>query len=148
MKYELTELDKNIIRELQKGLPISTRPFDAVSEKLDISEQELLERLKFFKEKGIIRRFGARVNHQKSGYRENIMTVWKLPEDRTEEVGTFIAGYRQVSHCYLRPELEGFPYNLYSMIHGKKEGECSKVIKDISQKTGMSIRVIYLFQNS
>lgn len=138
MSFELTEKDKLIIREIQKGMPLCRKPFEVIAEKTGINEEELLRKLEKFKEEGIIRRFGARVNHYKTGYRENIMVVWSVPEDRIEETGSLIASYREVSHCYLRPKMPDFPYNLYSMVHGREEGDCIKVIKEISLKTGIS----------
>lgn len=138
MKFELTELDKKIIREIQKGLPVCSKPFKIIADKIGMEEEDLIEKIKFYKETGVIRRFGARINHHKSGYSENIMTVWNVPEENLEEIGTQIASYGQVSHCYARPPLKDFPYNLYSMIHGKEVGECEEVIKKISEKTGIT----------
>lgn len=138
MSFELRESDENIIRELQKGLPLCSRPFKVIAEKLGIGEKELLERINDFKEEGIIRRFGARVKHHEAGYKENIMVVWSVREERLEETGSLIASYPQVSHCYARPELPDFPYNLYCMIHGREEGECLKVIEDIAKKSGIT----------
>ena len=138
MAFELTKMDKKIIREIQNGLPPVKEPYLAVSKKIGIDEEELITRLKKLKEEGIIRRFGARVVHHKSGYKENIMTVWNVPSDKVEETGNFMASYPQISHCYVRSLLPDMPYNLYSMIHGREEGECLRVIKDISEKTGIT----------
>jgi len=138
MSFELTEKDRLIIREIQKGLPLCRKPFEVIAKKIGIKEDELLGKLEEFKEEGIIRRFGARVNHYKTGYKENIMVVWSVAEDRIEETGFLIASYREVSHCYLRPRMPDFPYNLYSMVHGREEVDCIKVIEEISRKAGIS----------
>ncbi|MEQ8171611.1 MAG: Lrp/AsnC family transcriptional regulator [Candidatus Eremiobacterota bacterium] len=133
----LTEKDKDIIRETQRGIPLCSRPFLKIAEKAEITEDELINRLRTFKEKGIIRRFGARIKHNKAGYKENIMVLWHVPEEKLEETGSLIAGYREISHCYIRPELPDLPYNLYSMIHGREEGDVLKVIEKISGVTGI-----------
>lgn len=134
---KLTEKDKDIIREIQYGIPLCSRPFLEIAEKVGITEDELIDRLRTFKEKGIIRRFGARIKHNKAGYKENIMVLWQVPQETLEETGSLIAGYREVSHCYIRPELPDLPYNLYSMIHGREDGDVIKVIKKISEVTGI-----------
>jgi DNA-binding Lrp family transcriptional regulator len=134
---KLTETDKDIIREIQHGIPLSSRPFLEIAGKAGITEDELIDRLRTFKEKGIIRRFGARVKHNKAGYKENIMVLWQVPQENLEEAGSVMADYREVSHCYVRPELPDLPYNLYSMIHGREDGDVLKVIKKISEVTGI-----------
>jgi siroheme decarboxylase len=42
-----------------------------------------------------------------------------------------------VSHCYQRPTLPDWPYNLFTMIHGKTIEDCGEVMKRISQATGI-----------
>jgi siroheme decarboxylase len=135
---ELTEIDKKIIREMQKGLPLCLEPFKVISEKIGIGEDELVNKLNEFKENGLIRRFGARVKHNKAGYKENIMVVWNVPEEKIEETGAIIANYKEVSHCYIRPYLPDFHYNLYSMTHGREEGDCIKIIKEISRRINIT----------
>lgn len=134
---KLSEKDKDIIREIQHGIPLCSVPFKVIADKLGITEEKLIDRLREFKEKGIIRRFGARVKHNKAGYKENIMVLWKVPEENLDETGSVMAGYREVSHCYVRPELPELPYNLYTMIHGREEGDIFKIIKNISDITGI-----------
>ncbi len=133
----LTEKDKNIIREIQYGIPLCSKPFLEIADKVGITEDELIDRLRAFKEKGIIRRFGARIKHNKAGYKENIMVLWQVPQEKLEETGSLIADFREVSHCYIRPELPDLSYNLYSMIHGREEGDVLQIIKKISKATGI-----------
>ncbi|MCG6973055.1 MAG: Lrp/AsnC family transcriptional regulator, partial [Desulfobacterales bacterium] len=64
----LTDLDKRIIAAVQGDISITKRPYLEIAEQLGISEDVLLERLKHLCDKGIIRRFGATLRHQKSGY--------------------------------------------------------------------------------
>ncbi len=135
----LDDLDKEIIQVLQEGLPLVKRPFLALAQKLGISEEELLAKVRDFLAQGIIRRFGAVVRHQDLGYTSNVMVVWEVPEKRLEEVGHLMAGFDQVSHCYQRfPSLPEWPYNLYTMIHGRTPEECYRVVKALSQVSGIS----------
>jgi hypothetical protein len=43
-----------------------------------------------------------------------------------------------VSHCYQRPRFAGFPYNLYTMIHGRSREECESAAGTISEQTGIA----------
>jgi DNA-binding Lrp family transcriptional regulator len=74
-KRELTALEKKIIHELQQDLPVTSRPFVEVAEKVGISETQLLEKIREFVANGTIRRFGATLRHQRSGFEANAMVV-------------------------------------------------------------------------
>ncbi|OAT85522.1 AsnC family transcriptional regulator [Desulfotomaculum copahuensis] len=134
----LSELDKRIIRELQEGLPLVSRPYQALADRLNLGEDELLARIKDFIDRGVIRRFGAAVRHQDLGFVANAMVVWPVPEERLEEVGTLLAGFDKVSHCYARPaHPPGWPYNLFTMIHGQTEQECRRIAARLAAACGV-----------
>lgn len=133
----LNELEKQIVRELQDGLPLVPRPFMAIAEKLNISEEELLVKVKDFMERGVIRRFGAAVKHQELGFVANAMVVWNVPEKRIDEIGQRLATFEEVSHCYHRPNRPGWPYTLFTVVHGTNPQECREVAARLSQNVGI-----------
>ena len=98
----LTELENEIVALTQGDISITQRPYLEIAEKLGISEEILLEKLKGLCDKGVIRRFGATIYHQKSGFQANAMVAWKVDEDRVEEAGEKMAAFNTVSHCYRR----------------------------------------------
>ena len=134
----LSELEKKIIAMIQGDMAVIKRPYSQMAQRLSISEETLLKTLKELCKKGVIRRFGATLRHQKSGYTANVMAAWQVEEDRIEEVGQKMSRFRQVSHCYRRNPTGGWPYNLYTMIHGKDEASCLKIVREIAEKTGVS----------
>ena len=136
-KRELTPLDKRIIHELQKDLPVISRPFAAVAETIGISESELLEKISEFIANGTIRRFGATLRHQRSGFDSNAMVVWEVSPERAEEVGSIFASFREVSHCYQRPALPNWPYRLFTMIHGSSREVCQEIAKRMADAAGV-----------
>jgi len=133
----LTGLEKQVIALIQGDMAVTERPYLAMAQRLSISEEALLDTLKGLCEKGVIRRFGATLRHQKSGYTANVMAAWQVEEIRVEEVGKKMARFRQVSHCYHRKPAHGWPYNLYTMIHAADEASCLKIIREIAEKTGV-----------
>jgi DNA-binding Lrp family transcriptional regulator len=126
----LTDLEK-------KDMAIVERPYLKISEKLGISEETLLETLRELCERGIIRRFGATLRHQKTGFTANAMAAWQVAEDRLEAVGNTMASFKQVSHCYRRNPTDRWPYNLYTMIHANDKESCRQVARQISHQTGV-----------
>ena len=133
----LTELEKRIIASIQEDMEISERPYLAISEKLGITEAELLEILQSLCDRGVIRRFGATLRHQKSGFSANAMVAWQVPEEQIEAVGTIMAKFAQVSHCYRRNPSGSWPFNLYTMVHATSEKECHAIAADMAAKAGV-----------
>ncbi|MDM8538900.1 Lrp/AsnC family transcriptional regulator [Desulfobacterales bacterium HSG17] len=117
---------------------MTERPFLEIAQSLDIEEETLLNILQNLCDRGVIRRFGATLRHQKSGFTANAMVAWEIPEDRINEVGEKMACFNEVSHCYRRNPNEQWPYNLYTMIHAKDEGSCRDIAGKLSQETGES----------
>ena len=135
----LTNLDKKIIREIQKDLPITPRPFSDIATKIGISEENLLNKIQDFVDKGYIRRFGATLRHRKVGINANAMSVWAVPDDEIEKVGKIVASFKEVTHCYQRDPMPGSEYNLYTMIHARDECDCRETARSMSEETGIVI---------
>ncbi|MCP4627687.1 MAG: Lrp/AsnC family transcriptional regulator [bacterium] len=133
----LTELEKKIIASIQEDMAITERPYLEISEKLGIPEETLLETLQSLCGRGFIRRFGATLRHQKTGFTANAMAAWQVEEDRVEEVGNRLASFKQVSHCYRRNPTNGWPFNLYTMIHAHDEESCRQTARNMSKETGV-----------
>ena len=134
----LTELEKKVVASIQGDMPIVEKPFAQIATEIGIDENELLDILDDLVRRGVIRRFGATLRHQKSGYHSNAMTAWLVDEDRMDEVGKIMASFKEVSHCYRRDPTPVWKYNLYTMIHGKDEDHCRQIAKMMAQKSGVT----------
>lgn len=140
----LSATEINIIRRLQEDLPLVSEPYKKLAEDLGITESELLTKIIEFKNKNILRRFGATLNHRKVGFHSNAMAVWIVPTDRLAEVSIIMISFPQVSHCYERTTQPSWPYNMFTMIHGQSKQECEKVIGQISDLTNInSYNILY-----
>ena len=133
----LTELEKKVIASIQEDIAITERPYLEISQALGISEDELLETLNDLCRRGVIRRFGATLRHQQTGYNANAMVAWQVDEDHIEKVGEKMAAFRQVSHCYRRNPVDSWPYNLYTMVHAADEDSCRKTAAEMAAATGV-----------
>ena len=65
------------------------------------------------------------------------MVAWKVEEDRIEDVGKKMAGFKQVSHCYRRNPSDTWPYNLYTMVHATDEASCIDTARQMSEAAGV-----------
>ena len=68
------------------------------------------------------------------------MGVWVVPQDSVDDYAAKLAHHRAVSHCYLRPVYADWPYNLYSIVHGRSIDECESIINDLAIDTGIRER--------
>jgi len=126
------------IRELQKDLPIQPEAFGPWAVALGVTPDALLAQAARFQERGYMRRFAAVLHHREAGFRANAMGVWKVPTDRVNELGPRFAAFNAVSHCYQRPIYPDWPYNVFTMIHGRTAGDCQKVLEAIASSTGIA----------
>ena len=133
----LTELEKRIIASIQDDIAITERPYLEIAEELGVSENTLLEKLKDLCDRGVIRRFGATLRHQKSGFEANAMVAWMVAEDCIDEVGQKMASFKAVSHCYRRDPTDDWPYNLYTMIHARDEESCREIARKLSTQASV-----------
>lgn len=113
-------LQRKILSRLSAGLPICEHPYAELAKDYDIEEAELIEFLKTSLTNQKLKRIGAVVNHHKLGYCSNAMVVWDVPDGIVDEVGELLGAQSKVTLCYQRPrKLPEWPYNLFTMIHGK-----------------------------
>jgi DNA-binding Lrp family transcriptional regulator len=132
----LTDLEKKIIGLLQTDIPVVKRPFLEMAKQINITEDQFLTVLNDLNDRGMIRRFGATLKHQNSGFKANAMVAWRVDEDRVEETGNIMAAFQEITHCYRRNPAPGWKYNLYTMVHAANEDECRAIVKKISQAVG------------
>ena len=130
-------VDRRIIVATQSGLPLVSRPYDAIATELGINPSEVKQRMQAMLDKGIIRRIAAVPNHYQLGYKANGMTVWDVPDALVSELGQKIGALEVVTHCYHRPRhLPGWPYNMFAMVHAESRDEVMHWVAHISQLLG------------
>ncbi len=132
---EITEEDKEVIRELQEDVSLEPEPFTPMAERIGITLDELFEAASSLEERGLMRRFSAVLHHRRAGFSANAMVVWKVPSERSVEVGNKMAESKWVTHCYERPTFPDWEYTHFTMIHTTTEKQCEEVAKEISEAT-------------
>lgn len=134
----IDDRDWDVLERLQEGIPLAPEPFDVMAAEIGMAADEFLQRTARLHEQGVIRRLGPRVRHHRVGIRGNIMVAWQVPAHRLSEVGGLFAADEKVSHCYCRPALDSFPYNLYTMVHAKDPAAAEQVVAGLAERSGLS----------
>lgn len=130
-------LDRQLVLATQDGLPLVTRPYAAVADRLGLEENPVLARFQAMIMRGVIRRIGAVPNHYALGYSANGMTVWDIADDRIAEIGPAVGALSFVSHCYQRPrQLPEWPYTLFAMVHACDSGMLERQVERIKALIG------------
>jgi len=136
MSYEFTPSELAILRIVQSNLPDSLTPYADIAREAGTDEAEVIALLARLKQEGAIRRFGASIKHQKTGWTHNVMVAWRVDEALADAAGEIAAKHPNISHCYYRPtSAPDWPYAFFTMIHGRSAEECQDVIENLRRET-------------
>ena len=87
MAQQFTETERAILRIVQADLPDSLTPYADIARTVGCTEEEVLDLLSRLKQSGAIRRFGASIKHQKTGWTHNAMVAWIVDEADSDAIG-------------------------------------------------------------
>ena len=132
----LSKHEVEIARLIQGDLPLTGRPFEGFEGLIGLTEEEILKSIGDLMERGIIRKFGAILRHQKAGYTRNAMVVWAVPDDKREEVGNILASFPEITHCYERTPPFEEKYTIFTMVHFRADEE-EDIIRKLSSASGV-----------
>ncbi len=112
----ISSSDRAVIAALQGDTEVRPDYFAAISNRLGMKEWDLLSTLELWRRSGRLKRIGLLLAHRNAGYVANGMCCWRVEGD-TLAAGRALAERDEVTHCYERPAIPGFEYNLFAMIH-------------------------------
>lgn len=120
--------------------PVTEKPYEDMAGKMGMGGEELIRELEALKGSGRIRRIAAAVSHRAASYEGNAMVVWRVDEEAVEKAGRIMAEFPEVSHCYERSTGGYWPYNLYTMVHGRTRQECLATVERMASRSGIEDR--------
>ncbi|HOD16198.1 MAG TPA: hypothetical protein PKI31_15865 [Spirochaetota bacterium] len=141
-EHMFSEKQKEAVRLLQIDMPLEGRPFKSIITTASgrLSEPDLIEQARSFRNAGILRRYAAVLRHRKAGYQSNAMTVWKPRHG--SDLNRIIEYFRaepKISHLYLRTVYPGrWQYPLFAMIHTRTDPELDNVISRLATGSDIS----------
>ena len=98
---QLDEEDKKLLNVLQQDFPLDERPFARMGEKVNLSEQEVLQRVARYKQDRIIRQISAIFDTRSLGYQSSLVAM-SVPGEREDEAAAFLNEHPGISHNYRR----------------------------------------------
>ncbi|QHQ63102.1 Lrp/AsnC family transcriptional regulator [Anaerocolumna sedimenticola] len=121
-----------LLNMIQNDLPMESRPFLSIAEKMEKSEDEVLDMIKELKEQGYIRRFGGTFDSKNLGYTGTLCGM-EVTENKIEEVAHIVNSYTNVTHNYLR----NHKYNMWFTLIEPSQSSLDNHINEIKTKTGI-----------
>ncbi len=130
--------EQRLMAALQDGLSLELHPYAALAARAGLDEARVLDMLRDWLGRGLVKRFGVVVRHHELGWTANAMCVWDVPDDQASALGRQLATMAGVTLCYRRArDLPAWRYNLYCMIHGRERGEVEACVAEINRRTGL-----------
>ena len=130
--------DHEILQVIQDGVPLTREPFKEAADKLGMTQEELVKRVKAMNENGLIRRFSANINQRKLGITANAVVVWNIPEEKMEAAVPIFLERGEMSHIYERRVYPGrWEYNLYTVVHDYDRESVERFAKELAEEIGV-----------
>jgi len=128
----LDETNKKILNSIQLDFPIDPRPFKKIAEKLDLSEDELIERIATMKDEMLIRRIGGNFSPDRLGYHSTLCAAM-VEKDKIDLFTQTVNTYSGVTHNYRRDH----NFNIWFTFIAPSVEIIKKSLEEISIKTGV-----------
>ncbi|WP_435077503.1 siroheme decarboxylase subunit beta [Halococcus sp. AFM35] len=131
---DLSALDARLLLAIQDGFPLTATPYRDIAADLDEPVEGVLDGVRRLREAGCIKRIGCIVNHVVTGFDANCMVVWDVPDEDLDARGTEVGALPYVTLCYHRPRrpAQGWPYDLFTMIHGRDAETVDEKIDELT----------------
>ena len=130
---QIDEIDRAILNRIQSDFPVTRRPYLSIADDLNLSEENIIKRLKRLKQKGIIRRIGGNFAPEKLGFVSTLCAA-TVPEDKIDSFAKIVNRYPGVTHNYRRDNR----YNIWFTFIAQSMKEITGNLEDISRETGVN----------
>jgi len=138
---DLSALEADLLLAIQDGFPLSATPYADVASDIgasgsgvDPTVDDVIAAVERLLADGCIKRIGCVVNHVVTGFTNNCMVVWDVPDDELDARGEAVGSLPYVTLCYHRPRRSdrGWEYNLFTMIHGREADAVDAKIDELA----------------
>ena len=127
---ELGAVEKRLLDEYQRGLPLEPRPFALVAEALGMTEQQVLGCLQNLQERGVVSRVGPVFRPNRVGV--STLAALAVPVESLTAVADIVSGFAEVNHNYEREH----HYNLWFVVTARDPEQLEQVLEEIAAQTG------------
>lgn len=132
--WQIDEIDRAIINNLQGDFPLSEMPYLEAAIKLGIGEDELIERLKKLLDEKVLSRFGPMFQIERMGGAFSLAAM-KVPENDFERVANIVNALPEVAHNYRRD----YKFNMWFVLATETPEGIERAISRIETESGLPV---------
>jgi DNA-binding Lrp family transcriptional regulator len=125
-------LDQRLLDEFQRGFGLTPRPFAEIAARLEVTEAEVIDRLRRLREDGAVRRVGAVFRPNRVG--ASTLAALAVPPERLEDVAALVGAFAEVNHNYAREHR----LNLWFVVTAPDAERVAQVLAEIAALTGLT----------
>ncbi|MBA2779667.1 AsnC family transcriptional regulator [Billgrantia kenyensis] len=129
----LDELDRRLIDAFQRGLPLDSRPFAAMAERLGVSEAAVIERLRELQQSQVLSRVGPVFDHALAG--ASLLAAVAVPEAERDAAAAVINRSPGVNHNYAREH----DFNLWFVMTAADEVQLESRLEALEEELGVPV---------
>lgn len=130
---EIDATDRRVLNAIQSNFPIDPRPYGIISERLGLTETEVINRVKALKAAGIIRRIGGNFAPDKLGYVSTLCAA-RVPPEKLDMFARVVNDYPGVTHNYVRDN----DFNVWFTFIASSMEKIEESLLDIRRRTGVT----------
>ena len=125
--------ERALLNDFQRDFPLTARPFAEIAQRLDESEEAVLEGYARLCAAKAVSRIGAIVAPQRTGW--STLAAMAVPEARLLEVAELVSGFEAVNHNYEREHR----LNLWFVVTGRDRAHVTQVLQEIESAAGLAV---------
>jgi len=130
----MDDRDRDLINALHGGFPVTERPFTAVAGKLDMDEDEVVQRLTRLLEAKVLTRFGPLYDAARLGGAFTLAAM-SVPEDRYDAAADIVNSFPEVAHNYRRDHT----LNMWFVVATETHEGIADTLERIKTLTGLDV---------
>ena len=130
----MNELSRRLINEWQGGFPLCERPFAVVAERLDASEDAVLETLRELLADGTLTRFGPLYQIERLGGAFSLAAL-QAPEAEFDRIASLVNEFPEVAHNYRR----NHAFNMWFVLATETPAGMNDAVERIAAATGVPV---------
>ena len=129
----IDDTDRAILNRIQSDFPLTPRPYQTIGQQLELSEKEVLKRVRRMKDAGIIRRMGGNFTPHALGFVSTLCAA-RVPPDQISQFAAAVNRYPGVTHNYRRDN----SFNVWFTFIAPSMDEIEANLKQIAADTGVT----------
>ena len=141
----MDKIDRRLLDLLQLHLPLTDRPYQGLADSLDLSEEEVLRRLRRLREEGILRQIGAIFDSSRLGY-QSTLVAFEIDPPLLDLVAYRLNAHPGISHNYARDHRYNLWFTLTVPQSKDLRGETARLAGQVEAQDFLFLPALAIFK--